>query len=127
MIQYSIIGAASLAYEILSEKPDTQVLIVPSRHFEMSQFLVSGVSICAKVYIQLNLIFETMKPAIQIVLATFEDIEKELESADKTGRESLTSSLMNIGLFPDPLGTGWKSNVTKFAHEFNIFDEFDSE
>eukprot|EP01117_Protostelium_nocturnum_P011821 TRINITY_DN430_c1_g1_i2.p1 TRINITY_DN430_c1_g1~~TRINITY_DN430_c1_g1_i2.p1 ORF type:complete len:966 (-),score=166.34 TRINITY_DN430_c1_g1_i2:23-2920(-) len=95
--QFSLIGLATVANEIIETQENTETLIIPSRLFTIGSLLVGGVSIFVK----------KVKPATKIILARLTEEE-------------------NQGLFPDILQVGWKSNVHKDATLHTFFEHLDA-
>ena len=107
--QYSLLGAGTLANEMLSSKSDAKTLLLPVRVFDIGFPLIAGISFFAKM----------LKPSIKIVLCQLEE-QTGLENPEEYKFYSTQ------GLFPNLNELGWKSRISPLLHIRNIFDKLDT-
>ncbi|KAN0004346.1 hypothetical protein ACTFIZ_010507 [Dictyostelium cf. discoideum] len=105
---FSLLGAATIAHEMMEDSPDRETIIIPLRLYSQGWSYVSGISIFYKI----------MKPEIKIIVVQMTD---DLFGKDIEGKEFNRQSL-----FPDRLEIGWLALIHDQSDLTNVFDAFDS-
>ncbi|GAM27661.1 hypothetical protein SAMD00019534_108370, partial [Acytostelium subglobosum LB1] len=107
-LQFSLIGSATLAEEIMEQSPDRQTIVIPLRLYTIGWSYVSSIPLYLKMK---NRDFKV------IVCQMTED----LYGMDVEGREFNRQSL-----FPDRMEIGWLALIHDQSDLTNVFDAFDA-
>eukprot|EP01133_Synstelium_polycarpum_P016177 gene16177-19254_t len=106
-LHFSLLGAATLATEMLEQSDDRETIVIPLRLYEVGWSYVSAISMFAKI----------KRPDIRVVVV---QMTEDLYGLDREGKEFNRQSL-----FPDRIEIGWLALIHDQSDLTNVFDAFD--
>ncbi|EFA82169.1 threonine ammonia-lyase [Heterostelium album PN500] len=107
-LHYSMIGAATLAEEIMEKSEDRETIVIPLRLYTVGWSYVSGLSLYLKM----------IKPQMKVIVC---QMTEDLYGMDGEGKEFNRQSL-----FPDRIEIGWLALIHDKSDLTNVFDAFDA-